>query len=278
MAAGAPPAASLVVITSVAQASYAWAGGLACLGNESAAPVECGAETAFDLASLTKILVTVPLAMLLEHRGAWRLDDPVARWLPGAPESAVTIRQCLTHTSGLVPHRPYYTSGADAAAIRAAVVAELAEARGGPVCYSDLGYLLAGWAVEHCAGESLDVLAGREIFGPLGMTETGYLPALPLERIAATEDDGDQRRGRGLVWGEVHDGNAYALGGVSGHAGVFGPAGDLGRFAGALLRPGRASRAQCRDDRADDQRAGAGGRRRACGRLAAGGRLVVELG
>ena len=86
--------------------------------------------------------------------------------------------------------------------------------------------MLLGWAIEHCAGSPLDVLADREIFGPLGMTSTSFRPSVRRNWIAATE-----------VWGEVHDENARALGGVSGHAGVFGTAGDLGRFAGALLRP-----------------------------------------
>ena len=71
------------------------------------------------------------------------------------------------------------------------------------------------------------------------MTSTGYRPQVPRQQIAATEADGDQRAGTGLIWGEVHDGNAFALGGVSGHAGLFGTVGDLGRFAAALLRPER---------------------------------------
>jgi CubicO group peptidase (beta-lactamase class C family) len=71
------------------------------------------------------------------------------------------------------------------------------------------------------------------------MTSTGYRPQAPLERIAATEADGDRRPGTGVVWGQVHDGNAFALGGISGHAGLFGTAADLGRFASALLTPDR---------------------------------------
>jgi CubicO group peptidase (beta-lactamase class C family) len=119
------------------------------------------------------------------------------------------------------------------------VTAELADAVPGPVSYSDLGFMLLGWAVEECAGEPLAELAGREVLRPLGMTSTGYRPRVPLQRIAATEADGDQRPGSGVVWGSVHDGNAFALGRVSGHAGLFGTAADLGRFAGALLTPDR---------------------------------------
>jgi CubicO group peptidase (beta-lactamase class C family) len=177
--------------------------------------------------------------LLLHQRGQWSIDDPVARWLPGAPRSPVTISQCLLHVSGLVPDRPYYATCAGPDEIRRAVIAELADAVPGQVSYSDLGFMLLGWAVEECAGEPLAELADREVFGPLGMTSTGYRPRAPLERIAATEADGDQRPGTSVVWGQVHDGNAFALGGISGHAGLFGTAGDLGRFASALLTQDR---------------------------------------
>ena len=136
-----------------------------------------------------------------------------------------------------MPHRPFFAESHGYAAIREAVAGELAGASGGPVSYSDLGYLLLGWAAEQCAGEPLDSLVRREILGPLGMVSTGYRPAARRVRIAATEADGDQRFDPGLVWGQVHDGNAFALGGVSGHAGLFGTAADLSRFAEALLRP-----------------------------------------
>jgi CubicO group peptidase (beta-lactamase class C family) len=237
LADGVPPAAAIEVTTAAGGTSYTAAGGWAVLGAGSAPSVPASLRTLFDIASLTKVVVTAPVALLLHQRKAWDIDDPIARWLPDAPASAVTIRQCLTHTAGLVPHRPFYAEQDSPAAIRQAAIAELADAAGGPVCYSDLSYMLVGWAAEQCAGEPLDVLAGREILGPLGMTSTCYRPSAPLPSIAATEADGDQRQSRGLIWGEVHDGNAYALGGVSGHAGLFSTAADLGRFAGALLRP-----------------------------------------
>ena len=208
-------------------------------GADFAEPVPADAETLFDLASLTKVVATLPLVLLLHQRGQWSIDDPVARWLSGAPPSPVTISECLLHVSGLVPHRPYYATCAGPAEIRRAVIAELADAVPGQVSYSDLGFMLLGWAVEQCAGEPLADLADREIFGPLGMTSTGYRPRAPVARIAATEADGDQRPDAGVVWGQVHDGNAFALGGISGHAGLFGTAADLGRFATALLTPDR---------------------------------------
>jgi CubicO group peptidase (beta-lactamase class C family) len=201
------------------------------------APVPAETGTLFDLASLTKVVATLPLVLLLHQRRRWSIDDPVARWLPGAPPSAVTISDCLLHIAGLVPFRQYYLTCAGPEEIKRAVIAELATAAGGPASYSDVGFMLLGWAVEHCAGEALATLFAREVAAPLGMTSTCYLPQAPRQRIAATEADGDVRASAGLVWGEVHDGNAFALGGTSGHAGLFGTATDLGGFAGALLRP-----------------------------------------
>ena len=239
LADGFPPAIAVRVCTS-ASSPYAAAGGWARLAEAGfPEPVPADTDTLFDLASLTKVVATLPLVLLLHQRGQWSIDDPVARWLPGAPRSPVTISQCLLHVGGLVPHRPYYATCAGPAEIRRAVTAGLADARPGQVGYSDLGFMLLGWAVEECAGEPLEELADREVLGPLGMTSTGYRPQVPVRRIAATEADGDQRPGSGVVWGSVHDGNAFALGGVSGHAGLFGTAADLGRFASAMLTSDR---------------------------------------
>jgi CubicO group peptidase (beta-lactamase class C family) len=234
--AGLPPAAA-VAVSSSHGTCYRAAGGSANLGYGSDAPVAASADTLFDLASLTKVIVTTPLVLLLHQRRAWDLDDPISRWLPGAPRSAVTIRHCLTHTAGLVSHRPYFAVQQDPRELKTAVLAELRTAVPGPVCYSDLSFMLLGWAVESCAGDALDALARREVFEPLGMTRTGYRPGADVAGIAATEVNGDQRLRDEAIWGSVHDGNAFALGGISGHAGLFGPADDLTRFATALLRP-----------------------------------------
>jgi CubicO group peptidase (beta-lactamase class C family) len=100
--------------------------------------------------------------------------------------------------------------------------------------------MLLGWALEQCSGVPLERLFQETVAEPLGMQHTGYLPSERDRRlIAATELDGDQRLTPGLVWGEVHDGNTWALGGISGHAGLFAPIDDLGRFASALLAPTR---------------------------------------
>jgi CubicO group peptidase (beta-lactamase class C family)/predicted N-acetyltransferase YhbS len=236
LADGAPPAAAMAVV-SASGVCYRAAGGWANLGHGASTPVAASADTLFDLASLTKVIVTTPLVLLLHQRRAWDLDDPVSNWLPGSARSAVTIRHCLTHTAGLVWHRPYFASQSDARALKAAVLAELGAAVPGPVCYSDLSFMLLGWAVENCAREPLEVLARRELLAPLGMTRTRYRPDADLAGIAATEVNGDQRLHDVAIWGEVHDGNAFALGGISGHAGLFGTIDDLARFAAALLRP-----------------------------------------
>ena len=248
LSAGFPPALAMQVLVS-GQVAYAAAGGWARLpagpdapdgmAGDADPPVPAGANSLFDLASLTKVVATLPLVLLLHQRGSWSIDDPVARWLPGAPASPVTISDCLLHIAGLVPFRQYYRSYPSAAGIRRAVIAELTDADPSPrrVSYSDVGFMLLGWAIEECAGEPLAELFRREVAMPLGLTSTGYRPSVARKDVAATEADGDQRTGTGLIWGDVHDGNAFALGGVSGHAGLFGTAADLGRFAAALLRP-----------------------------------------
>ena len=232
---GLPPAAA-VAATSPDGTCYRATGGWANLAGP--VPVAAGEGTLFDLASLTKVVVTTPMVLLLHQRRQWDLDDPISRWLPGAPRSATTIMQCLTHTAGLVWHRPYFSVQQNPRELKAAVLADLGAAVPGPVCYSDLSFMLLGWAVENCADEPLDALAQTEVLSPLGMARTCYRPREDRSRIAATEVNGDQRLHDEVIWGEVHDGNAFALGGVSGHAGLFAPVEDMERFARALLRPG----------------------------------------
>jgi CubicO group peptidase (beta-lactamase class C family) len=247
--AGAVPPGLAMEVRSSAGTAYSAAGGWAKLTESRAgpaspasteqAPVPAETGTLFDLASLTKVVATLPLVLLLHQRRKWSIDDPVARWLPGAPPSPVTISDCLLHVAGLMPFRQYYLTCAGPEDIKRAVIGELATAAVGPVNYSDVGFMLLGWAVENCAGEALATLFAEEVAGPLGMTSTSYLPQAPRQQIAATEVDGDRRASTGLVWGDVHDGNAFGLGGTSGHAGLFGTVTDLGRFAVALLRPDR---------------------------------------
>ncbi|HKA11362.1 MAG TPA: serine hydrolase domain-containing protein [Candidatus Dormibacteraeota bacterium] len=231
---GFPPGAVAALVDREGVVGRMW-GGCAAVVPER---VPVAQDTLFDLASLTKVTVTVPLVLLLRDRGLWSLADPVRRWVAGFPDEGVTLWHCLTHTSGLPPHRPFYRV-AWGRGVRLALLKEARRTSGtGEVAYSDLNFMLLGWAVESCAGRRLRQLARDDLLGPLGMRRTDFRPGRRLRRrTAATEADGDQRPTPGVVWGEVHDGNAWAMGGVAGHAGLFAPLDDLAAFAGALLRP-----------------------------------------
>lgn len=191
------------------------------------------ADTIFDLASLTKVLATLPSVLRLVAVGEIGLDDPVCRYLAGftgAGKDQVTVRQLLAHVSGLPDHRPYYEFQPDPAAVRAAALAEPLVAGPGTVCcYSDIGFIVLGELCTAVAQCPLDQLARELVFGPLAMTSTGYRPAAALaDRIASTEPVGGVAK-----TGVVHDENAEALGGVAGQAGLFGTAADVARFAAA---------------------------------------------
>jgi CubicO group peptidase (beta-lactamase class C family) len=190
-------------------------------------------DTIFDLASLTKVVATLPSVLWLVAAGQLGLDNPVRRYLPGfdgAGKDAVTVRQLLTHTSGLPDHRKYYEYSRDPAELRAAALAEpLVTAPGTSVCYSDIGFIALGELCAAVAGDGLDRLVADVVCAPLGMTDTGYLPGAGLaSRMASTEPTA----GVGKT-GVVHDENAEALAGVAGHAGLFGTAADLSRYAAA---------------------------------------------
>jgi len=234
LGAGYPAGASLSVVDqhgSLLRMTAGWS----CVVDER---IPTSSETLYDLASLTKVVATVPLCLMLARRGAWTLDDPVVRWVPDFPRADITLRRLLTHTSGLVPHREFFRLGRGEDVIRPAVFAEAIDAAPGPVAYSDLNYILLGWALACCSGMPLDRLFAEAVAKPLGMSSAGFRPPAAMrERTAATELDGDQRLTPGLVWGEVHDGNAWALGGVSGHAGLFATVDDVSRFACSLLKP-----------------------------------------
>jgi CubicO group peptidase (beta-lactamase class C family) len=230
-----PAGFNLVIVDRAGVMMRAWGGHTTLVGG--AEPTE--PDTVYDMASLTKVVSTTTLALWLEDQKYWKLDQPLAHWLPDVERQDITLRHLITHTSGLVAHRPFFHLGRDPRAVRRAVVAE--SRRGTPgdrVLYSDLNFMLLGWAVSACAGEPLDRLFRRVVAGPLGMVDTRYRPgARERRRAAATELDGDQRLAPGLVRGEVHDGNAWALGGVAGHAGLFSTADDMAIFTGLLLDP-----------------------------------------
>jgi CubicO group peptidase (beta-lactamase class C family) len=201
--------------------------------HDAAARRPMTADTVFDLASLTKVVATLPIVLQLAGRGEVGLDQPVARYLPrfaGPGKEAVTVRQLLLHTSGLPDQRRYYQHLHDPAEIRAAAIAEPLVARPGTVLrYTDVGFIALGELAVAVAGCGLDELVRDVVCGPLGMAATRYLPPAGWAgRIAATEAVG----GAAKV-GVVHDENADALGGVAGHAGLFGTAADVGRYAAA---------------------------------------------
>lgn len=226
---------------------------------EGSAPVTD--STIFDLASLTKVVATTTAVMLLVDDGVLELDAPVMRYLPefgrDPDKHTITVRHLLTHSSGLPGWRPYHLDG-----LRGRTPYLLAIAKtplefdpGTSTQYSDLGAIILGLVVERLSGQTLDVLLQERVFGPLGMRDTGFNPLLwtqgqsradgdvpitlssILDRIAPTEVDTTFRHRH--IRGEVHDENAWALGGVAGHAGLFSSTRDLARFAQMLLAGGR---------------------------------------
>lgn len=210
-------------------------------------PEPMTADTAFDLASLTKPIATATSVMTLVERGLVRLADPVVRHLPefgagGGEREEVTVEQLLVHRSGLVADDPMELYlGTPAEIFARKHRRPLALAPGTRFVYSDAGFEALGELVTRVTGEPLDRYAARAVFAPLGMAETEFRPIvagtgrgkLPASRIAPTE----RRDGR-LLRGEVHDPRSHALGGVAGHAGLFSTADDLARYARAILGDG----------------------------------------
>ncbi|MFI2757517.1 serine hydrolase domain-containing protein [Streptomyces echinatus] len=192
-------------------------------------------STPFDLASLTKLFTSVAAVQQIE-RGTLGIDARVGDYLPdfyAAAAFGVTVRQLLTHTSGLRPELPLYDCPDDAGRLDL-LRAEAPAGEPGRYMYSDLNMLLLQSVLERITGRPLDVLVQDGITRPLGMTATAFGPC---PGAAATED---QRRpwakaDRGMLRGVVHDENAWALGGVAGHAGLFSTAHDLAVFCRALL-------------------------------------------
>ncbi len=192
-------------------------------------------STIFDMASLTKVVATTPSILVACERGMFRLDDPVSLFVPKfgtGRKQEITLRHLLTHTSGLPAHIKFWPMGLRGEEIVEHICGlelEQGAEPGKQVVYSDLGFIMLAEVLHKVSGMRVDEFATREVFRPLGMSDTRFLPPAELRnRIAATEYRADLGR---VMWGEVHDENALALGGVAGHAGLFSTIQDLARYA-----------------------------------------------
>ena len=232
-------------------------------------------DTVFDMASLTKVMATTPAVMLLVQRGQVKLDAPVRTYLPefaGEGRDLVTVRELMTHTSGLPPDLELRTdwSGYETAIKKAC--AETLQSKPGTVFkYSDINFILLGEIVQRVSKLPLPVFVQREIYGPLKMTDTGFLPLGGSDASSLAGGGGthaaSQKSGHGSVWqpgatgaspprcklsriaptevvdgkpwrGVVHDPTARRMGGVAGHAGLFSTASDVARYARMMLNLG----------------------------------------
>ena len=204
-------------------------------------------DTIFDAASLTKVIATTTAVMKLVEQGRIDVEAPVRRYLPefaANGKEAVTVRQLLTHVSGLPPGLSLQKewTGRDAA-IAHACAEKLVEPPGTKSRYSDVNFILLGEIVRRVAGEPLDRFCAREVFGPLGMKDTGFRPFDPAVAVAFTAAGSGriaptEHRAEGLLRGVVHDPTSRRMGGVAGHAGLFTTANDLARFARMMLGGG----------------------------------------
>jgi CubicO group peptidase (beta-lactamase class C family) len=217
-------------------------------------------DTIYDLASLTKPLITGLLCARRIELGELTLDSSVSHYLPEferTDKQMITVRELLTHTSGLPAWRPLYLLADDEPERAAGAIAslDLEYKPGTRVIYSDLGFITLGILLERMTGQRLADLAQHEIFEPLQLKQTFFNPELALQTGIAACETGNayemnmcEETGSGtyqnsrqrLIWGEVHDGNAYFLGGAAGHAGLFSTAAEVFQLAQQFI--GQSSR------------------------------------
>jgi CubicO group peptidase (beta-lactamase class C family) len=205
-------------------------------------------DTIFDIASVTKAVATTTAAMILFERGELKLEQPVFGVLPEfvslSPvhqrprRELVRIGMLLAHSSGLPAYERLFEFAKNRQElVRAALTTPLTNEPGSRAEYSDIGFIILGELLAQVAGEPLDQFAQREIFTPLGLQRTWFIPPLELRpHIPPTEDDRAFRKR--IIQGEVHDENAWVMGGVSGHAGMFASAPELAQFAECILQGG----------------------------------------
>ena len=201
----------------------------------------------FDLASITKVIVTTSAIMKLYEEGKIQLDDPVVKYLPEFKgkqvkyfdqKSKITIRNLMTHTAGLAPFKQFYLMDSSIEGrLDSLYNSEPETGIGEKMVYSDIGLITMGKLVEKVGGVTLDKIVDSLVFNPLGMNSSFYNPPKEkLYRIVPTEISNKYRIG--LIHGEVHDENAHSIGGVAGHAGLFSTARDLARFSQMMLNKG----------------------------------------
>lgn len=234
------------------------------LGDASVIPerVKASTETVYDLASLTKVLVTATLIAKLVEARELSLDDSLGRFISeakGTDKATLTIRQLLTHTSGFKAWLPFYALLGGSvepndrldAVIKRIVEEPFENQPNSKVVYSDLNFLVLGALIERTMGMRLDAIALETIFTPLGLKYTGFNPTLSASMIAACEEgNGHEQRScvdagyddSAIVWrkdvihGQVHDGNCMYLGGVAGHAGLFANVHEVGILGNQFIR------------------------------------------
>jgi CubicO group peptidase (beta-lactamase class C family) len=201
-------------------------------------------ETIFDLASLTKVIATTTAAMLLYERGLFdpeqRVEDLVPEFAAGhdAAKREVTFRMLLAHSSGLPAHARFFEQvQTPDELLKAAFSLPLETQSMTRAEYSDIGFIILGVALERIAKEPLDMFCSREIFQPLGMTDTMFCPPAHIRSLIPPTLEAVDFRKR-VIQGEVHDENASVLGGVAGHAGLFSSAIDVAKFSECMLHGG----------------------------------------
>jgi CubicO group peptidase (beta-lactamase class C family) len=217
--------------------------------------ISASLQTVYDLASLTKPLVTGLLCARRIEAGELTLDSAVAHYLPEferTDRQMITVRQLLTHTSGLPAWRPLYilAEGASDRVLSVIAAEDLEYQPGTRVVYSDLGFITLGFLLERFTGKQMSELARLEIFEALNLQSTYFNPEVAMQTgIAACETGNAYERAtshemgtpeydnwrENLIWGEVHDGNAHVLGGAAGHAGLFSTANETARIAAQFL-------------------------------------------
>ena len=196
-------------------------------------------DTVFDLASLTKPIATAASIMVLIDRGQLRLGDRVAMHIPEFGQNGkdqITVQQLLTHVGGLIADNAMDDyRGAVADAWKQIWKVQLIAKPGERFIYSDVGFIVLAELVKKISGQNVDEFSRQNIFDPLGMNDTGYLPHESLRKRAATTE---QRDGKWMQ-GEVHDPRAHALGGIAGHAGLFSTSDDLAIYSQMMLSHGK---------------------------------------